>query len=90
MVSASVVVANKAGIHARPSQQIVRTAEEFFADTFILRKEDNFKANAKSIFNVMSLAAECGTQLLITSEGDDEEEALEAMVELFAIKFKEE
>ena len=90
MVSANITVKNKAGIHARPSQMIVQTAEEFYCDIFLNKKDDNFKANAKSIFNVMSLAAECGSDLEIIADGEDEEEALEAMIEIFEKKFKEE
>lgn len=90
MVETVVKVTNKAGIHARPSQQIVRTCERFYSEIFLLRTQDNFKANAKSIFNVMSLAAENGTELTLTAEGPDEDEAIEAVVELFELKFKEE
>ena len=90
MVETTVKVLNKAGIHARPSQQIVRVAERFYSEIFLVRDSDSFKANAKSIFNVMSLAAEYGSDLALLAEGSDEEEAVEAIAELFETKFKEE
>jgi len=88
MISGKVEVLNKAGIHARPAQLIVQTAETFYCEIFIVKSSENFKANAKSIFNVMALAAECGDELEIITKGDDEDEALETMMDLFENGFK--
>ena len=52
--------------------------------------KDDMKVNAKSIMGVMMLAAECGSTLVLTGEGEDAEEALNAVEDLFARKFDEE
>jgi len=89
MISQETTVKLKSGIHARPAQLIVQTAEEFVSDIFLEKIKENFKANAKSIFNVMAMAGECGDKIQITAIGDDEDEALEAMLELFDSNFNQ-
>ncbi len=88
MISANTTVQLNSGIHARPAQLIVQTAEEFSSEIFLEKTKENFKANAKSIFNVMAMAGECGDQIKISADGDDEDEALEAMLELFDNNFE--
>ncbi len=87
MISAKTTVQIKSGIHARPAQLIVQTAEEFGSEIFLEKIKESFKANAKSIFNVMAMAGECGDEIQITTDGEDEDEALEAMLELFDNNF---
>ncbi len=90
MISKTVTISNKSGIHARPAQLIVQTAEEFSSEIFLEKIDEGFKANAKSIFNVMAMAGECGDNIQITTNGDDEDEALEAMLDLFDRNFTNE
>ncbi|MFH1865438.1 MAG: HPr family phosphocarrier protein [Candidatus Eisenbacteria bacterium] len=79
MIERTVVLANKHGLHARPAADLVRLATRFRSDVQ-LTKED-ITVDAKSIMGVMMLAAECGSELIVTSEGPDEQEAMEAVVE---------
>jgi len=72
-----VVLASKHGLHARPAADLVRLAGKFRSDVK-LTKED-ITVDAKSIMGVMMLAAECGSELLLTVEGPDEEEAMDAV-----------
>ncbi len=86
-VSRIVVVNNPQGIHARPADLIVRLAKQYQANIEFVK--DNYRVDGKSILNLMTLAAEQGTQLVIEAEGPDALAALEALSELFAANFAE-
>ncbi len=87
MIARDVTVTNQAGIHTRPASMIVRTAAKFKADFFI--HKDGYEINGKSIIGVMTLAAEQGSTLTLVLEGDDENEAADALEKLFASGFGE-
>lgn len=86
MITQKVKVKNEAGLHARPSSVLVKTASKFKSDFFI--RMYGYKVNGKSILGVMTLAAECGAEMELVLNGPDEEEALETIVELFENKFE--
>ena len=88
MRRAEVTVVNKLGIHARPSARITQVATGFSSEVWMTRK--GRRINAKSIMGVMMLAAGKGSTLLIETEGEDEDEALAALVELIESGFGEE
>ncbi len=88
MRRAEVTVVNKLGIHARPSARITQVATGFSSEVWMSRK--GRRINAKSIMGVMMLAAGKGSTLVIETEGEDEEEALAALVELIESGFGEE
>ena len=83
----SVVVVNEAGVHARPSAEIVKTAAKFTSSITIAL--DGLDVNGKSIMGVMMLAAPCGSTVRVRADGDDAEAAVAALVALFASKFGE-
>lgn len=87
MIVREVTVTNRAGLHTRPASMIVRTASKFKSDFFI--EKDGYEINGKSIIGVMTLAAEQGAKLKLVFEGEDEEEAAEALVKLFEDGFGE-
>jgi phosphocarrier protein HPr len=87
MTERRVTVVNSHGIHARPAAEIVKTAAKFKANITIIR--DNLDVNGKSIMGVMMLAAECGAEVVIRAEGEDEAAAVEALAALVASKFGE-
>ncbi|MCX7590011.1 MAG: HPr family phosphocarrier protein [Kiritimatiellae bacterium] len=82
-----VKILNQYGIHARPAALFVKTASRFNADVYV-EKDDN-RVSGKSIMGLMTLEASRGTVLTITAEGEDAEEALDALVELVESKFGE-
>jgi phosphocarrier protein len=88
MLSRTVTIKNRAGLHTRPAAAIVKTAARFQADFVILK--DQFEINGKSIIGVMTLAAEQGAVLELRFEGPDEEQAAAAVVDLFERGFDEE
>ncbi|MBA3707960.1 MAG: HPr family phosphocarrier protein [Planctomycetes bacterium] len=81
------VLTNKMGLHARPSTQIATTASRFSADVQITK--DDMVVDAKSVLELLMLAAECGSQLKITADGDDASQAVKAIAELVDSRFGE-
>ncbi|MDD5092546.1 MAG: HPr family phosphocarrier protein [Candidatus Wallbacteria bacterium] len=81
------IVRNKAGIHARPAAMIAETAQRFSAEVMLTR--DGTVVNAKSIIDIMLLAAEKGSKINIAATGADEEKAAQAIYDLFERKFDE-
>lgn len=88
MKEKNVKIVNKLGLHARPASLIVQTAMAFSSNIYIIK--DEIKVDAKSIMGILMLAAACGTELILRTEGPDEEQALEKMVEVFNSGFGEE
>ena len=80
-------IINKLGLHARASAKLTQIANQFESDIW-LEKNDK-KVNAKSIMGVMMLAASQGTNIIITTEGPDEKEALNSIVALINDLFGE-
>lgn len=79
MTERTVVLASKHGLHARPAADLVRLAGRFRSDVKLTK--DDITVDAKSIMGVMMLAAECGSEVVVTVEGPDEIEAMEAVAE---------
>jgi phosphocarrier protein HPr len=88
MIEREVTVRNRAGLHTRPASMLVKTASQFDAEIFLRR--DNYEINGKSVIGVMTLAAEQGATLDLIVEGQDEEEAADAIADLFRDGFGEE
>ena len=88
MVSQEVTIKNRAGMHARPAALLVQTASEFKAQVFI--QKDDERVNAKSIMGILALGAAFKTTLIISAEGEDEQAALDALIQLFENRFEEE
>ena len=88
MVSREVVIKNRAGIHARPAAMIVQKANEF--DSQIYLEKENDRINSKSIMGIITLGASYNTTLLVVAEGEDEQEAVDAIASLFENRFEEE
>ena len=83
----SITVINKLGLHARASAKLTKLAGSFPCQVWLSRGER--RVNAKSIMGVMMLAAGVGTAIEIETTGDQEKEALEALLGLINDKFGE-
>jgi phosphotransferase system HPr (HPr) family protein len=90
MKEQTVTISNRLGLHARAAARLVRRASQFNSTVELLREDTGETADGKSILSVLLLAASCGTSLIIKTEGDDEERAMDALVELVEQKFGEE
>ena len=87
MVERTVQILNKNGLHARPAAEIVKLAAKYKSEITISR--DGTEVNGKSIMGVMMLAAECGASIVLRANGEDAEQALDAIASLIANKFGE-
>ena len=86
--SVTVTIVNRLGLHARPAMSFVDAASAFKAAVRV-RKGDQ-EVDGKSIMQMMMLAATKGTNLEVTAEGDDAEQACKALSDLVASGFEEE
>ena len=82
MVESQVTVGPEEGLHARPAAQFVKTAKRFSSEIVVVKS--NREANAKSPLKIMTLGARKGDTLTIKAEGDDAQEAVDALVELIS------
>lgn len=91
MYSRSVEIINRTGLHARPASDFVQKAKQFQSKIKILNKAmpDSGPVNAKSIVSVLTQCLAQGTVAEISAEGPDEEQAVEALVELIQSGFGE-
>lgn len=87
MLKFKVNISNKNGLHTRPAAKLVKLTSKFKSHVELER--DGFRINAKSIIGVMTLAAEFGSSIDVFVNGDDENEASEAIKELFENGFGE-
>jgi len=87
MVEKTVQILNKNGLHARPAAEIVKLAAKYRSEITISR--DGTEVNGKSIMGVMMLAAECGASIVLRADGEDAEQAIDAIATLIANKFGE-
>lgn len=87
MKEITVTIINNAGLHTRPAATIVKLASKFKSEFFL--KKDGLHINGKSIIGVMTLAAEKGSQIVLSFDGDDEEEAAKEIVDYFNRGFDE-
>ena len=88
MIQTQVTIINKLGLHARAAAKFVGCASGFRSS--VRTGRDGQLVDGKSIMAVMMLAAGKGSTLLIETEGEDEDEALAALVELIESGFGEE
>lgn len=87
MITETVTIVNRLGLHARAATRLVNRASEF--DSSIWLDRDQRSVNAKSIMGVLTLAAATGTELTVKAEGPDEDAALAAVTELIRNGFGE-
>lgn len=91
MQQRTIIITNRLGLHARAAAKLVRLAAGYRSSVLLARSEmPQQTADAKSIFNVLLLAAAQGTALEVITEGEDEVAAVEALCSLIAQKFGEE
>ena len=81
-------VTNKLGLHARASAKLAQLAARFESNIHIGKDEQNL-VDCKSIMELMLLAAGIGSELVLMTRGNDEEEAATQIKALFDNKFDE-
>ena len=87
MIKNSVTISNKLGLHARASAKLTKLAGSFPCDVYLARGDR--RVNAKSIMGVMMLAAGIGVTIELETSGEQEAQAMDALVALMNDKFGE-
>lgn len=85
VVSKTVTINNKQGLHARPAALFVQVANKFESKITVIRDEE--RVNGKSIMGILMLGAEQGSHITIEADGSD---AAQALAELETVVTKEE
>jgi phosphocarrier protein HPr len=87
MQTVTLSIMNSMGLHARPSAKITNLANQY--KSTIQLTANNKTIDAKSIMQVMMLAANQGTSIIVTVDGEDENDAIKALSALFDNHFDE-
>lgn len=82
MAERKAVVRDEVGLHARPASLFVKKAKEFDSNIRVRHKDS--EANAKSILEILKLDAGKDAEVTLSAEGDDADEALDALTELLS------
>ena len=82
-----VTVQNQVGLHARPATFFIQKANEFKSSIWV-EKEDR-RVNAKSLLGVLSLGISKGTEITLIADGQDENDAVDALASLVESEFGE-
>lgn len=89
MVERTLLIKSPLGLHARAAAKLVRLVTGFESQVNLRRCDGSLVADAKSIFDVLMLAASRGTALQVSVDGVDEAQAIVAIEQLFADGFGE-
>ncbi|HIV47729.1 MAG TPA: HPr family phosphocarrier protein [Candidatus Acutalibacter stercorigallinarum] len=87
MCAKEVLVQNQVGLHARPATFFIQKANEFKSSIWVEKEER--RVNAKSLLGVLSLGIVGGVTIRIIADGSDEQEAVDALVDLVNSGFSE-
>ena len=87
MQNQSFTIKNRLGLHARAAAQLVQTANKFNSEVALIK--DDIEVNGKSIMGILLLAAPQGTDISVTVDGTDEEQAMKIIAELIEDGFGE-
>ena len=87
MIKKKMKIINKLGLHARASSKLTQLACTFTSEIFLIK--DKNKVNAKSIMEVLMLAASKNTVILVIADGIDEKKAISDIESLFINYFGE-
>lgn len=87
MFKKEIIVQNKEGLHARLATFFIQKANEFKSSIWV--EKDERKVNAKSLLGVLSLGITRGTTITLMAEGEDEEDAVNGLVQLITSNFAE-
>ncbi len=88
MIERETEIVNRLGLHARAAAKLVHTAGRFASQVMVCREGE--EVDAKSILGVLLLAAGQGSRVVVRCEGQDEEDAMQAVTTLIANRFDEE
>lgn len=80
MYTREITVKNEVGLHARPATYFIQKANEFKSGIWVEKEER--RVNAKSLLGVLSLGIMKDTTVALIADGNDEQEAVNALADL--------
>ena len=87
MSKTTTTISNKLGLHARASAKLTKLAGSYPCEVWLSRGDR--RVNAKSIMGVMMLAAGVGSEVVLETEGEREQQAMDALLALIQDRFGE-
>ncbi|MBQ7380501.1 MAG: HPr family phosphocarrier protein [Clostridia bacterium] len=87
MISREVTITNSIGLHARPATFFIQKANLYKSSIWV--EKDDRRVNAKSLLGVLSLGIAKGMTVTLIADGQDEETALDGLMELIQTGFVE-
>lgn len=87
MYEKSVEITNEIGLHARPASLFIQEAIRYSSEIEVMKGEKKY--NGKSIMGILSMSASKGEVITIRAEGEDEKDAVEALINLVETKIAE-
>ena len=88
MIECELKIQNQLGLHARPAALFVQMTNRFKSKVKVIK--DDMEVDGKSIMGLLMLAAPLGTVLKVIVTGEDEQQLVDQLIQLFASKFGEE
>ncbi len=87
MTARDAKVINRLGLHARAAAQLVRLANQYTSKVKLSKADQT--VNAKTIMEVLMMGATQGSTITVVADGPDENEAVDAIIELIDARFNE-
>ena len=87
MTQRDVAITNNIGLHARPATFFIQKANSFKSSIWV--EKDDRKVNAKSLLGVLSMGIAKGMTVTLIADGQDEESAINGLIELIQTGFAE-
>ena len=84
MYSKQITIQNRSGLHARPAADFVSQAGKFKAKIGVQRAGEDVVADGKSIIMLLAMGLAQGEGVILSADGEDEKEAVEALAEVLA------
>ena len=87
MIQREVTITNNSGLHARPATFFIQKANTYRSGVWVVK--DDRKVSAKSLLGVLSIGIAKGMTITLLADGDDEEAALNGLIELIESGFND-
>ena len=88
LLTREIKIVNRKGLHARATAKFVQCVEAHDANVTVTRNEET--VGGTSIMGILTLGAGIGTTILVSAEGPDAHQVLDALTALIADRFGEE
>lgn len=87
MIERELEIVNRLGLHARAAAKLVHLTSPY--ESRITLSQNGEEVDAKSILGILLLAAPQGTTVIVRCDGEDEDAAMQDIIDLFADRFGE-